>query len=416
MTEISKIEGEHYKFLKSDREPVLNSLTEYVDALKKKMPKHVRYKHTYKVIRRLPSEEETWRRVKEGLKGLESSADPTGGGKRPLAALIKGLESMEESAKKFSQQRKEELSREVRAQLNALAQSNDVKDEDKTVITRLKEEIDKQERLKGILRKHVPPLSDPIEKGLGLDENGRELEVAEDGRILLDVFSQRPVRVLPHEYHNDLVTDLDPLEVANYIHNEWDSYRDDLRDGRYHPDSLTVLDYTMAITKGVKGQKEWKHKRESTQRLLADRMYQMRFSDGKEDAVRAREATNLNPAFDKRALAAAFDYGTKWEHLGRKHYYDIAADIPGDAREDMKDPIITTRGLSLYIINRVMSEMKFYDDIHEALLEIGREAGYDYGPRRFGKAFCADPFNIDLSAVNTSHPSYEEAEKQGDIE
>jgi len=273
---------------------------------------------------------------------------------------------------------------------------------------------------KNTLRSIIPPLKG--EADVGLDENGRELEVNDNGEILLDIFHnkdieinkvgiKRNVRKLPKQFH-DRIVDLDPLDVANYIHNEWDSYRDDFRDGRYHPHSLTILDYTMAMTKGTKGKKEWKLERQS---LLGKsfRKYKMRLGNGNviEDT---RKASNLNPAFDKRALRPEFGYGNKWEHIGRKHYYDIVNDVP---KNNMKDPLITSRGLSLYVIQKVMAQMKYFNVIHENLKSIGSKVGFDYGPRTFGdENFCTDPFNIDLSRINQPAKSYKDAEAAGQIE
>jgi len=72
---------------------------------------------------------------------------------------------------------------------------------------------------------------------------------------------------------------------------------------------------------------------------------------------------------------------------------------------DQRDPIITTRGLSHYIIQKVIREEKYFDQIHEALLKISEETGgFDYGPRRFGDPFHKDPFNINLTNVNAPLP------------
>ena len=43
------------------------------------------------------------------------------------------------------------------------------------------------------------------------------------------------IRLIPKEY----IGDLDPLDKLMFVYNEWDSFRDDFRDGRYHPYSKT---------------------------------------------------------------------------------------------------------------------------------------------------------------------------------
>ncbi len=52
---------------------------------------------------------------------------------------------------------------------------------------------------------------------------------------------------------------LDPLEAVTYLNTNWDAYRDDFRDGRYHKYSKTYYDYVLAahmyhpVTKQFKG-------------------------------------------------------------------------------------------------------------------------------------------------------------------
>lgn len=57
----------------------------------------------------------------------------------------------------------------------------------------------------------------------------------------------------------EFVEPLDLIEATTYVCTNWDAYRDDFRDGRFHPHSKTYYDYVLAansynpVTKNIKG-------------------------------------------------------------------------------------------------------------------------------------------------------------------
>jgi len=241
-----------------------------------------------------------------------------------------------------------------------------------------------------------------------VDENGKPLEVAtagytfrpgyngtektyREGDILLDIFDGKStIGNVPKEF----IIDLPLIEVVNYVHCEWDEYRDTIRDGRYHPESLTVMDYIMAANKAIG--KEWRTVFKPSSIGPDYRKYEMKIVGG--EIANHRIANNLNPAFDLRAFK--LNGGDYWQLVGKKKYYEHG---DGMALKDQKEPIITTRGLSMFIIETICREGKSLKEIHEELLDISSQTGgYDYGPRTFGGTFCKDPFNIDVGAVNAA--------------
>ena len=281
------------------------------------------------------------------------------------------------------------------------------------------------------LRAHISPRERIGEKVVGLDENFKPLEVAgpegynyngkkyPQGTVLIDIWdandetdfeenkiAESEIRSLPEEHHG-LIEYIDLLEMATYVHNEWDECRDDFRDGRYHPHSMLAVDYAMALNSDVKTEwkKGWDNKRESFLPGSGEkgRRYDIELGDGTVLKDQIRRGSNLSPAFDKTAWDIP---GQKWEYIGKRYYYNTVNMTSKYYKWDQKDPMITTRGLSHYIIQKVIREMKYYEQANIAFRLIAdKTGGYDYGPRRFGADFNKDPFNIDLSAVNEPLPS-----------
>ncbi|MBI2139804.1 hypothetical protein HYU14_02680 [Candidatus Woesearchaeota archaeon] len=291
-----------------------------------------------------------------------------------------------------------------------------------------------------------------------LDEYGMEFEVANEdyefkritktpdgsleykkkrlkkGTFLLDVFSFPDSdyvdrggqwRVIPEEYH-DLITDVDALEMVNYIFNEWDEYRDDLRDGRYHPHSLTVMDYIMANNPTPEGAWDFvdvpvfrqnKGKNIEAAKKLADppmpgrksfRDYTLRFrhphttkkGDTFNEVSPTREATNLNPACDFRVLSEhLMEEGLLgFMYIGKKRYYEHVENVP---KNEQISPVLTTRGMSMFFIEYICRNGKKIEEIHHDLQHAAKETlGFDYGPRIFGSDLNMDPFSIDITSIN----------------
>lgn len=103
---------------------------------------------------------------------------------------------------------------------------------------------------------YPPIVPRPGEVGPGLDNHGMPLELIESGHekftVLLDLWSndesirKKPRTIADRKFIEEpLEKDGygDILRSTNYINNEFDSFRDDFRDGRYHPLSRTIYDH-----------------------------------------------------------------------------------------------------------------------------------------------------------------------------
>lgn len=264
-----------------------------------------------------------------------------------------------------------------------------------------------------VLRGHDGKEKDRLERyGINppVDERGMPWEVDDNGEIMIGPNKGKPV---PKEF----IKQESLIKIAPWVVNEFDSYRDDLRDGRYHPESLTVADYIMANNYSAGG--EWKKgdetklKTDKLNRDNDDRKYTMRLHDGRV-IEGIRRPDNLNPAFDLRAfepeengVIGIHKRGKEWIHIGRKYYY---ADCEEIAKDEQDDPVATTRGTAMYLIDKFHNEGMLMEEIREDIRHIGEFAGWDYGPRAFGAAFvaplCTDPWNIDLSSANISSKPY----------
>ena len=305
----------------------------------------------------------------------------------------------------------------------------------------------------------------------GLDENGWPLEVigaGEDyvflgknlrgwgldvnpnhGYVLVDLFDyalgKRPFNKI-RKIKKEQIIDMDELLWATTIHNEFDAIRDDLRDGRYHPDSLTVVDYIMARKKI--GPEKWKVPvmREEW-KMIGEKAL---MDDGKAKAFRediaiiradgtsvkvdgtgprrrrARGPTDLIPAFDLRFLkimglgegkgkGKINEEAFKFKHLGRKYYYDPAARI-SDPQNDIRTlgsrgvaanvikefnkyigPCITSRGISIYITETIVLSIADFQKSRARLRDWSTGVYYDIGPRAFNKDGPTDPFDLSRS-------------------
>lgn len=273
----------------------------------------------------------------------------------------------------------------------------------------------------------------------GLDKNGYPLEVAEkgyvferpnedgtythetieEGTILLDVFNNdRPFRKVPSAW-----TDYcDTLDMVTWVYCHYDSYRDDLRDGRHHPNSLSITDYLFQMKETEIPYLEFEKNKldqdildvtKKVVRVTTRTNSIMRFNgppfpkniDKKEVKINIIP-THLNPAFDLRRGSPEAN-SRKDKHLGKKLYYDIQ-----EGCEKSKNPTMTTRGAALYILANVIERVKFFNEVKELLAAIGdKTEGFDIGPnlqleptidkegkagvtaKRWGAFFTKDPFS-----------------------
>lgn len=288
----------------------------------------------------------------------------------------------------------------------------------------------------------------------GLDESGRPLEIDDEGNVLLDkwwmeilsnswqrdIIRKKPggnkiierysqikkIRKVPEKF----IENLNALDTVNFINNEWDAYRDDQRDGRYHPHSKAVADYVIAadgIEIGKAGRKgkviptrdvffEFDPTKpdgefgyiKATPELFKNvvnkmdpdeakvtRQYRMLLIDeeGKpskqypEDKEGERVPTHLSPAFDRAAIGAM----GRFIHWGRMYYYEPPNHI--NKWSENPYPMISTRGIAKYLIDRVIRSSVLFKDQREALK---RGIGYDYNItdfRTYKTNFNKDPLN-----------------------
>ena len=230
-------------------------------------------------------------------------------------------------------------------------------------------------------REHIEIIPWTVKKGEigpGLDKYGYPLEVDDDNIVMIDKHpdAKGEKRNVPSEFRRPL----DALEMVNYMNNFFDTYRDDLRDGRYHPGSLTINEYLQGNNKSVWGL--WDLKNEDSIEEQSIRMVKLNSQAGETAEVPIKmKASDKNPAFDQRLLRGEnIDPDPPWKHAGREYYYDVP---DGTMKSKMLEPHISARGISMYIIEKITREMQEFDkDTIEILNKIGMDAqGFDYGTR-----------------------------------
>lgn len=240
---------------------------------------------------------------------------------------------------------------------------------------------------------------EPEEIEWGLDENGWPLEVAEKdyvyvtqdlkgnikeeniptGTILLDVFNNKPRRrAVPDNVEYTEYCDL--LDMSAWVYVNYDAFRDDLRDGRYHNNSLSIMEY---LLKRVPLEYlKFNHSKLDNQKITNTTDHTTVKMDLNNPPNRPRSVdvtikpTHINPAFD---LRRDFKFRSKRDiHLGRKLYYDLQENM---FDEQSKNPTMTTRGAALWILARVIERAKYWDETIKLLEDIGGKIdGYDIGP------------------------------------
>ena len=256
----------------------------------------------------------------------------------------------------------------------------------------------------------------------GLDENGRPLEVGDgktgfrngvlgENKIVIDIFHNwdvdhpdlsgvRGTSVSVREVDRRFVTECHPIDIAVYVYAHYDSYRDDMRDARYHEDSMSIMEYLMENLDPLEPRnvRDYVQKPDFDKRVHA----KVRVQLNKRGAIQFRpnndpnsvhetiKSTHLNPGFDlKNATGKAI-------HWGRKYYYDGQ-----DQSVQSKEATITTRGAALYILHRVIDQTKYWgnsgnkEGVLQLLSKIADQThGYDIGPNlgRWGRPLTKDPF------------------------
>ncbi|MDP3766251.1 MAG: hypothetical protein Q8R04_07095 [Nanoarchaeota archaeon] len=237
----------------------------------------------------------------------------------------------------------------------------------------------------------------------------------------------------------EFVDYMDILEMATYISNEWDAVRDDFRDKRFTEWSKSSHDYTIAIEgfgmyapypvnkikfplTPIRGtcdpfdlsdtnRYSYINARpkyfetsefEPPDEKMIGRRFRMRLLDGtlyptdeqlrKDEYANLRKPTNLNPGFDRRAI----NFAAKWIHWGRMYYYEWVDGI--NRWSENPYPAISSRGVSKYIIHRILNDTFHYK---RAVENVEDEVGYDIGIRRpiIGGEFFKNPLRTIVTPV-----------------
>lgn len=245
------------------------------------------------------------------------------------------------------------------------------------------------------------------------------------------------IRLVPEEY----IGNTDALDKIMFIYNEWDSFRDDYRDGRYHLHSKTSMDYIIAgkrgktpiskmrkidttnpntriefvplyysdwdededIRKRRKKEKnnDWWIRRsklvQGRDRIRGDiRKEQLsRIPNDERDVIRiynmntelgtqynmSRKPTPFDPAFDRAALESEF------LHWGRMYYYETPDGI--NRWSENPFPHVSTRGIGKYLIDLTLRRTFGFEAARNVLRSNNQK--WDYGIRHWGPPFITDP-------------------------
>ena len=262
------------------------------------------------------------------------------------------------------------------------------------------------------------------ESDWGLDKNGYSLEVADsnytfngvsipEGTVLLDVFDTRIPEARRRRVPLEFTDFCDLLDMATWTYVQFDAYRDDLRDGRYHKNSLSVMENILRLNQTKTDYLEFGPSNFNLNQELyvAPHTTDFRTTDHMSTTMRLNRdnnnqpnrpqqvdikitPTHLNPAFDLRARRLDLQIARK--HIGRKLYYDLQENTAEDDNFN-KSPMISTRGAALYILARVIEDVKYWDEAIALLDAIGEQThGFDIGPNLQGREERASDGTIDV--------------------
>ncbi|MFC1800741.1 hypothetical protein ACFLYT_01660 [Nanoarchaeota archaeon] len=237
---------------------------------------------------------------------------------------------------------------------------------------------------------------DPEEKEKDI-KKGKAMEEEFEKFMLRSEFGPKG-REVPAEY----VKDINMFDTVAYVHNEWDPYRDDYRDGRYHPHSRTVHDYILAQERGIVSTKDIKSISGWDSDPITRKPIKLKNLPGKEKLItrsclswnvnkvggeykytskkgRERKPSHLSPAFDRaaRILGKKSEDNFSWVHWGRLYYYDTCDAIT--EWTENPNPHMSTRGIAKYIINRVIEDTNYSLEETNRVLE---KKKYDFGIRK----------------------------------
>ena len=262
--------------------------------------------------------------------------------------------------------------------------------------------------------------SNPWQMGVIRSKAGGEVFAAKCGDV-----ARAGVRRVDRRFAGDEAY-IDLIEMVSYIINEIDAVRDDLRDGRYHPYSKTTTDYIIHAERNMAGllrqgsgnirgdPREYTYVDAILRdkiRLAYDqfdagnqlgyvsaqpsafmtgseednvkRAYMIRDFPGGSFVTGERNPTDINSAFDRRAIRARQPF----LHWGRMYYYE---DVSGINRfSENPYPHISTRGMAKYLLFWIATKTI---NISEAASAAENGIGYDIGPRDMGAPFLRNPY------------------------
>ena len=301
----------------------------------------------------------------------------------------------------------------LRAKIGQRSEANNQKNISYNKLDRLLRLNERKEQIKKIMKVNKPDHSNfekfEKEQGWGLDENGMPLEVGDgktkfgdylppNGEIMIDNY-KRPTGKNVRKVDPRFIGECDLLDVATWIYVSYDAYRDDMRDGRYHKDSMSITEYLMKESPPL----DWdgfvsppnfetgEHAKVRVKLNKAPNQAELRPSSDPVTVDMEVKPTHINPAFDFRTKEKSI-------HMGRLYYYGTQEDV-----EHQELPTITTRGAAMYILHNVITHAKYIggtgdkakEGIKELFEQIGEQtSGFDIGPniKRWGKNLTWDPF------------------------
>ena len=230
------------------------------------------------------------------------------------------------------------------------------------------------------------------------------------------------IRIVPEGF----IGDIGYIDKVSFISNETDAFRDDYRDGRYHPHSKSMMDYLIASTEGKIPTKPLNYKVDTTDSktriffrpiyyqsgpnkgqinkkggnyiMTGEKITETNIPNDEREVTRlytmkteflelnkkmknaVRKPTHLNPAMDRVALDHTYI------HWGRMLYYETPDGI--DKWSENPFPHVTTRGLAKYLIDLTLRKSYRFSEAREILRQ---NHNWDYGVRHYGEPYILDP-------------------------
>ncbi|MFH1133294.1 MAG: hypothetical protein V1735_02310 [Nanoarchaeota archaeon] len=178
------------------------------------------------------------------------------------------------------------------------------------------------------------------------------------------------------------------MEIMAWIDLEIDNYRDDMRDGRWHPTNTTAYEYSRLMhahntnMRNESGATIHHKEIESDGQRVRELLKEFKVLKGPDSP------SHLNPCFDWKALNEASKY--PFRHVGNKNYYDNCTYIQTDLQHD---PHTSTRGLAKYLIERfVNASGDYFSEAVESLKHVPKLGEVDFGPGKYRRTYTDNVF------------------------